>query len=256
MRHRDLAGLRIGAAADESRHTDGMVRNILNEIPDEAVMYLVNALAFDAQWQETYKENQVHEAVFTTEDGREQNIELMYSEENWYLENDQATGFIKPYKTDNKRYAFAALLPREGVTVKELVEGLDGKQLQSFLANPQKVMVNAALPKFEAEYDVKMNEVLKSMGMTDAFDSGLADFSGLGTSADGNIYLSSVIHKTFISVAEKGTKAGAATVVEAACESAMEMEIKRVTLDRPFLYMIVDTSSNTPIFMGTLMEIQ
>ena len=236
-------------------HTDGMIKDILDKIPEEAVMYLVNALAFEAQWQEIYRENQVHENTFTTEDGREQDIELMYSEENWYLENDLATGFLKPYKggkTDH--YAFAALLPKEGVTVAELVEGLDGKQLQSFLANPQKVMVNAAIPKFQVEFDTEMGEILTAMGMSDAFDSSAADFSGLGTSDDGNIYLSRVIHKTFISVAEKGTKAGAATVIEAADECAMEIEIKRVILDRPFLYMIVDTTSNTPIFIGAQMD--
>lgn len=236
-------------------HTNGMIKDILDEIPREAVMYLVNALAFDAQWQEIYKENQVHDGTFTTEFGTPQDVQMMWSEENRYLENDLATGFIKLYGPENGRYAFAALLPKENVTLRQLLESLDGKQLQSLLANPQRVTVQTAIPKFETEYDTEMSELLAAMGMPDAFDSGIADFSGLGTSADGNIYLSRVIHKTFISVAEKGTKAGAATVVEAACESALEMEeIKEVILNRPFLYMIVDTLSNTPIFMGTMVN--
>lgn len=235
-------------------NTNGMVRNILDKLPDEAVMYLVNALAFQAQWEEAYKENQVHGDIFTTEDGRERDIELMYSEENRYLENELATGFIKPYKggrTD--RYAFAVLLPKKGVTLAEMVQGLDGKALQSFLANPQAVTVNAAIPKFEVEYDVQMHEVLKAMGMIDAFRPDSADFSRMGTHTDGRIYISRVLHKTFLSVAEQGTRAGAATVVEVAAEGAME-EMKRVVLDRPFLYMIVDTTSNTPIFIGAQMD--
>ena len=215
-------------------------------------MYLVNALAFDGKWAEVYRENQVHEREFTTENGTAQDVELMYSEEGKYLEDDNATGFIKYYA--GRRYAFAALLPKEGVTVQEYVQGLTGEHLQNLLDNPTSITVNAAIPKFETGYDVQMSEILKAMGMPDAFDSSLADFSKMAKHTDGNIYISRVLHKTFISVAEQGTKAGAATVIEAAAESAMEMEVKRVTLDRPFLYMILDTKTNTPIFIGTLMN--
>lgn len=74
-------------------NTGGMVKDVLDEIPGDAVMYLVNALAFDAKWKEAYKENQVHKTVFTTEDGTEQKAELMWSEESIYYENDLATGF-------------------------------------------------------------------------------------------------------------------------------------------------------------------
>lgn len=237
-------------------NTDGMVKNILDKIPEDAVMYLVNALAFDAKWKEAYKENQVHKTVFTTEDGTEQKAELMWSEESIYYENDLATGFQKPYKDEKTdRFAFVALLPKEGVAVADLVAGLDGGGLQEMLGNPQMVKVNAAVPKFEAEFDTQMSQVLKAMGMTDAFDSDLADFSSLGTHTNGGIFINRVIHKTFISVAEQGTKAGAATVVEAAAEGAIE-EVKQVVLDRPFLYMIVDIENNTPVFIGSLMEIQ
>lgn len=137
----------------------------------------------------------------------------------------------------------------------DLVAGLDGGGLQEMLGNPQMVKVNAAVPKFEAEFDTQMSQVLKAMGMTDAFDSDLADFSSLGTHTNGGIFINRVIHKTFISVAEQGTKAGAATVVEAAEGCAIE-EVKQVVLDRPFLYMIVDIENNTPVFIGSLMEIQ
>ena len=234
-------------------NTDGMVKDILNEIPEEAVMYLVNALAFDAQWQEVYKENQVHESIFTTEGGAEQKVELMWSEENRYMEDEMATGFIKPYK--DSRYAFAVLLPKEGVTVSQYVQSLTGEHLREMLANPETVMVNAAVPKFETEFDVEMSDTLKAMGMPDAFDSSTADFSRLGQHTDGNLYISRVLHKTFISVAEQGTKAGAATAIEMVAGAAAEPDIKHVILDRPFVYMILDRETNTPIFMGTLMHI-
>ena len=182
----------------------------------------------------------------------------MWSEENYYYENDLCTGFKKHYKPGiPNRFAFVALLPKEGISLQALVEGLEGKQLQAFLAQPEVVQVDAAIPEFTTEFDAPMGEILQGMGMTDAFNGALADFSGMGSSRDGNLYISNVLHKTYVSVAEDGTRAGATTVVEMAPAAAPpgEMEeIKSVVLDRPFLYMIVDCSSNTPVFMGSLMD--
>ena len=235
-------------------NTNGMIKNIVNEIPEEAVMYLVNALAFEARWAIPYNEYSVQESVFTTEDGREQTVELMYSEEtNAYLEDEFCTGFLKNY--EGGRYAFAALLPREGVSLEELVDALSGNAVADLLSDYHwEGDVVTALPKFQTEFDVNMNEVLQSMGMVDAFDPYKADFSGLATYNGGNIFINRVLHKTFIAVGEQGTRAGAATVIEAAAEAAPPEELKTVILNRPFLYMIWDRETNMPIFMGTFMD--
>ena len=237
-------------------HTDGMIPEILDEIPEDAVMYLVNALAFDAEWQEIYEAHQVWEGEFCMEDGIPRTVDLMHSEENRYLEDELATGFIKYYK--DKQYAFAALLPNEGVMVQEYVDSLSGEHLMKLLSNPEKVTVFATMPKFETEYSVEMSEALMEMGMTDAFDYRISDFSRLGTyDADGlNICINRVLHKTFISVSEKGTRAGAATAVEMAAEGALLIEdYKTVTLDRPFVYMLIDCQTNLPFFIGTMMDV-
>ena len=236
-------------------HTNGMVKNILDKIPEDAVMYLVNALAFEARWANPYNEYQVSEQVFTTEDGREQNVELMYSEEyDAYVEDARFTGFIKDY--EGGRYAFVALLPREGVSVKEVVDSLSEADITDKINSRWGGTVLTAMPKFQTEFDVEMREVLQTMGMTDAFDPYMADFSGLATYNGGNIFINRVIHKTFISIGEQGTRAGAATIIEAAAEAAMPEEPKAVILNRPFLYMIWDTEANVPIFMGTFMDAQ
>ena len=237
-------------------HTDGMIPEILDEIPEDAVMYLVNALAFDAEWQEIYEAHQVWKGEFCLEDGTPRTVDLMHSEENRYLEDELATGFIKYYK--DKQYAFAALLPNEGVTVQEYVDSLTGEHLKKLLSNPEKVTVFATMPKFETEYSVEMSEALMEMGMTDAFDYRISDFSRLGTyDSDGlNICINRVLHKTFISVSEKGTRAGAATAVEMVAEGALLIEdYKTVTLDRPFVYMLIDCQTNLPFFIGTMMDV-
>ncbi|MBQ5955874.1 MAG: serpin, partial [Firmicutes bacterium] len=110
--------------------------------------------------------------------------------------------------------------------------------------------------KFETDFDIEMSDVLKGMGMIDAFDADKADFTAMGTSEINNIFISRVIHKTFISVAEQGTKAGAATLVEMTEGCALpEEEPKEVILNRPFVYMLVDCESWTPFFIGTLMRV-
>lgn len=234
-----------------SAHTGGMIQNILNEIPEDAVMYLVNALAFEALWPAAYEEHQVREDIFTMADGTERTVQLMHSEEAAYLEDDWATGFIKYYKGGG--YAFAALLPNEGITTQEYLNKITGEGLYETLSEPEEVTVFAAIPKFEMAYSVEMSGILKAMGMEDAFYGGSADFSGLGSSTAGNIYISRVLHKTAITVAEQGTRAGAATAVEMRAEGAMEVpEHKTVTLDRPFVYMLIDCENDLPFFIGTL----
>jgi serpin B len=235
--------------------TDEMISEILDDISPDAVMYLVNALAFKAEWMEIYKENQIREDKFTKEDGTEQNATFMNGSESIYLEDENATGFMKEYK--DGKYAFVALLPNEGVSVSEYIGSINGETLNSLLENPKYTTVKTSIPKFETEYSVEMSAILSSMGMEDGFNPEKANFKGLGTSTAGNIYISRVLHKTFISVGEKGTRAGAATVVEMKDYGMMETDKpKQVYLDRPFVYMIVDRENNIPFFIGTMMDIE
>lgn len=236
-----------------SKNTDGMIPDILDKIPEDAVMYLVNALAFDAQWQKVYQEPQVREGSFTTEDGQTQTVQQMYSTEYQYLEDGSATGFIKYYAGGG--YAFAALLPNEGISVAEYAGGLTGEGLQEMLSNAQSVDVHASIPKFETACNKQMGEVLQDMGMTDAFDRETADFSRLGSYTDQNIYINCVIHKTFLSLGAQGTKAGAATAVGMEAGAAMIEQYKEVMLDRPFVYLLIDCEASIPLFIGAMMDV-
>ena len=235
-----------------SKHTDGMIDGIVDVIPEDTVMYLLNALAFDAEWAVVYKENQVGEGTFTTENGAEQQVEFMRSTLRQYLEDELATGFVKHYAGD--RYAFVAMLPNEGVSVAEYVDSLTGERLQKLLAEPVSVEVRTSLPKFKTEFEADLSEILKSMGMEAPFEGGM---TGIGISADlPDMRISKVVHKTFITVDEKGTKAGAVTAVSTAPTAAEPpKDYKEVYLDRPFLYLIVDCETNIPIFIGTVMSV-
>ena len=238
-------------------NTDGMIDRILNDISDDAFMYIVNALAFDARWMDVYEKQQVWDGIFTAENGTERTVDMMSSAVHEYLEDGNATGFIKNY--EDRKYAFVALLPNEGMSLSDYLDTLTPEGLQALLKEPEIVETVTRLPKFSYEYSIDLKDSLAQMGMPGAFDLNTADFSRLGHDEDPgtNIYIGRVLHKTFIAVDELGTKAGAATVVEMLNGSAApaESEIKYVTLDRPFFYMIIDRENNIPIFMGTVTDI-
>ena len=234
-------------------HTDGMIDSILDQIDEDAVMYLINALVFDAEWQHVYDKSDVYKGKFTNIGGTEKQVDMMHSEETVYLQDENAIGFMKPYS--GSKYNFAVLLPNEGVDIYEYIAGLTGESLMETLSTPQLGMVMATLPKFSYEYELTMNDVLKELGMPSAFSGDTADFSKMANSSRGNIYIGDVLHKTFISVDELGTKAGAVTKVQMNDECAVISEWV-VTLNRPFVYMIIDNETNLPVFIGTVMDVQ
>lgn len=231
--------------------TDGMIEEVIRDIDETARLYLINALCFEGEWQDVYEANQISDGTFTNIEGEKQTVSMMYSTESYYLENEKATGFIKHYK--DRKYSFVALLPEEGMKLEEYIQSLDGLELQEMLENAEEKPVDVALPKFEYDYSVLMKDILKEMGMEQAFDLQKADFSKMGTSNPDGLHIGEVLHKTYIKVDELGTKAGAVTVVEMDCGSAM-IDFEEVILDRPFVYMIMDNEANLPVFIGTVTD--
>ena len=233
--------------------TDGRIPHVLQSISADTVMFLINALAFDAEWQNLYESSQIRDGIFTTEDGEAHTAKMMYATEHRYLEDELATGFIKYY--NGQKYAFAALLPNEGISVREYVQSLDAAHMRALLDNASSATVYTAIPKFSCEYQAEMDDVLCSMGMTDLFDPAKANLSLLGNTATGeNLFVSRILHKTYINVDERGTKAGAVTVISVDKTSSMDSEAKSVYLVRPFVYMLIDCENKIPLFIGTMMD--
>ncbi len=232
-----------------SNKTDGMIDKILDDISKDAIMYLINAVLFDAEWSMKFEAES--DEYFTCADGTKKQMTIMRDEVSGYLESDFAEGFVKYYK--GGRFAFAAMLPKDGYTVKSVVESLTGEKLTSYFASKVSDMVALKMPKFKLDYEADLNDYLIAMGMEDAFDPNSADFSKLGAYNDANIYIDFVKHKTAIEVGEAGTKAAAVTAVGIAKGTAVmpEPKIHYVYLTRPFIYFLLDTETNTPLFMGT-----
>lgn len=235
-----------------NKNTRNMIDSIIKELNPDDIMCLINALAFEAEWEEIYTADQIHDGVFTNTKGEEKNVKMMSSSESVYLQDENATGFLKCYK--GGKFSFGALLPNENIGIEEYINSLTSEGLLKTLTeNKTTDSVYAQLPKFKYDYSATLTEKLKNMGMPTAFDPNGADFTKLGKYQDGNICIGDVLQKTFIQVDEKGTKAGAATAVM--MTNGADMIYKNVVLDRPFLYMIVDNETGLPIFIGVVNDI-
>jgi len=234
-------------------NTDGLIDNIVNNIDDSHIMYLINTILFDAGWEVIYEDNNVSDLTFHNQDGTTSDVRGMHSTEELYIQDDMATGFMKSYYHD--AYRFVALLPNKGISLDDYLNQLTGDKLIKVIKNANIKNILATIPKFQCDYSITMNKALMELGMTNAFSCDNADFSKTGHYNGGNIYIDTVFHKTYISVDELGTKAAAATKIIMAAAYA-QVENKVVTLDRPFFYAIIDTRTNIPIFMGTVNKFQ
>lgn len=233
------------------KNTDGMIPKIIENADRDVVMMLINAVAFEAKWETPYTNDDIEKLEFNSYSGKSKKTEFMCSTESVYLSDSDAVGFMKPYK--NGRFAFAALLPNEDVNIDDYIASLSGEKLMKIFSSAKKnEEVDVKMPKFKAEYSTQLIDTLKKMGIEDAFDRKSADFSSLIDKNDG-AYIGTVMHKTFIEVDQEGTRAAAATLVGI---SKMSMPaINPVCLNRPFVYMIVDTETNLPLFIGVQTEI-
>ena len=232
--------------------TDGEIQNLIEQINDDDIMYLINTTLFDAKWQNQYKSEDIRDRTFTTKSGTQKDVQMMYSNENIYLENDFCTGLLKYY--EGKDYAFVGLLPDDNVTISQLVDRLDGDTLHELINGRISAEVEAGIPVFTGDTKLDLAKILPDMGMPLAFSSG-ADFSDMATYDGQNLYIGRVIHQTRIEVNEQGTKAAAATaVVMESGEAATSSNSYTVILNRPFVYMIVDMEQEIPVFIGVMTD--
>ncbi len=237
-------------------NTDGMIPAILDEIPKDAMMFLVNATCFEGAWLDEYEDDQVMEGeTFTGEDGNKEDATLLYSfeEGGYYFENENLTGTSKDYANG---FRISFFLPKEGKTVSGVLESLEGDDISDIMSEGQSADVHLYIPEFSFDYTAPdCIGALKSMGIETVFDEDMADLSPMAVMDNGyNLSVNEVIHKTRIELDREGTRAAASTAIGIAKNTALMTDIpeKEVRLDRPFIFIISDTQTDTPIFMGNV----
>ncbi len=228
--------------------TEGKIDKIIDKLEPEAVMVLLNAIYFKANWESEFSENSTKELPFNLPNGRQKKHPIMFqSSRHLYYEDEDFQAVSLPY--GEGRVSMYIFLPREQVGLEKFYEILNDKNWENWMLMFDYHKVNLGLPKFKTEYEVTLNNVLKSLGMEIAFDKRSADFSGIGPTPP-ELYIDEVKHKTFVEVNEKGTEAAATSSVKMGTRSA-EIVVNML-VDRPFFFAIRDNDSGTILFMGEI----
>ena len=238
------------------KKTNSLIKEFLSEPLDiETKLALFNTIYFKGKWTSDFEKNNTYQEDFTTTDGQVKKVDMMhdYSRYEFYVKNDKLDGVVMDYQ--NGSMAMVMLKPTAGQTVREMYESLTYEEWNALLDTDNTTCINLKLPKFEVEFDKKLNETLQNMGIKLAFDERYADFTGLGRTDNGMpLYISLVRQKAVVKLDEEGTEAAAVTMVamkECASAAMVEKPIE-VFFDEPFLYMIVDMESRTPLFIGVM----
>ena len=226
-----------------SDHTEEMIKEVLTDdtFRPDAVSYLLNALYFKGQWKIPFKEKNTAEESFNG--GDKMPIMSMKYEEFEYMDNDTYQALKLPY--GNGAYLMTVLLPREGKTIGDVLEVLDGKnwQFQSRMHE-----TDLKLPRFETDVNIDLVDIMKELGMPLAFDERKAEFPYFCNSG---AFIGQMTQVAKIRVDEQGTEAAAVTVIDMAPTGITPRATFHAT--RPFLYLISEQSTGAIFFIGQFM---
>ncbi len=228
--------------------TNDKIDKILEEIEDDVVMYLINAIYFNGDWKYQFSANDTREGNFNSPDKTVKTEYMSRRGDMDYLQSNGVEGVLLPYI--DEQFAFIGLLPEKGTTPRELVNNLSALDLINLIKNKEEKEIELSIPKFESSYEDSLKDELSVLGMNIPFTPGIADFSKMGESGKNDLSISDVKHKTYIKVDEKGTEA--AVVTSVVMPQSMPLELPQLRFDRSFVYGIVDVTTGIPIFIGIM----
>lgn len=216
-------------------------------IPPSTVMYLINAIYFKGTWTYQFDSTKTREGEFTCSDGTKINVRMMNQTKKFLYYQDNSVQVIDlPYGEGDFR--MTVLLPNPATSIDAFIAGLTDQALQQWIQKLDSAEVEFSMPKFKVEYELMMKDVLSAMGMGVAFSKDLADFSRINKNVQ--LFISEVIHKSYVDVNEEGTEAAAVTVVIIDRESFPSRIV--MTVNRPFVFIIRDAPSSTVLFIGKI----
>jgi serpin B len=235
-----------------SDQTRKLIQDLFPEgsITPDVVLVLANAIYFKATWQEEFLSGRTNPAPFHLLDGGTVDVPMMamLPDQTFpYAAGDGWQAIALPYK--GSLVEMFIIVPDLG-TFNTFEPNLTAESYQSIYSALKSQPVNLSLPKFKFDFGLGLKDVLVPMGMQDAFQPYVADFSGM----DGSqlLFLSNAFHKAFIAVDEKGTEAAAATGIIAMPASVPQGA--EIRIDRPFLFFIRDVPTGTLLFMGRVVD--
>lgn len=227
-----------------SDNTNGKIEEMIDEIPDDVVMLLINAIYFNGKWRYQFNEDDTKDLPFYLPEGGSVDVDMMYQKNNFKVFNSQKLSMVElPYGQGN--FVMNVILPADGLDAADILNEITENGFNKMLDSAYEKEINIFMPRFKYEYKLELSNVLSAMGMGIAF-GGTADFSNI---ADAGLAISKVLHQTFIDNKEEGTEAAAATVVMIELTS-MPPDPQTINLNKPFYYIIRESSTGSIIFMG------
>ncbi len=213
------------------------------------VAMLINAIYFKGTWKYEFDRAKTEKGTFTLADETKKDVSFMtLSKKLSYLENEKFQAVILPYS--DGEMSMSVFLPKENVGLEALEKTLSNKNWKDWHMEFQKKEGTVTLPKFQLEYEVLLNESLKSLGMKKAFEKD-ADFTKMIKEED-PLWINDVKQKTFIEVNEAGTEAAAVTSIDVKTTSASIDEPFFMEVNRPFFLAITDDETGAILFMGSI----
>ncbi|SFH33628.1 serpin B [Pontibacter chinhatensis] len=229
-------------------NTNGKIEKIVEEVTPRHVLFLVNAIYFKGTWTYPFDKKLTKPGPFRKEDGNTITHDFMTMKNGKYLYFQDQTKEVIDLPYGNQQYSMTIVMPKADRTVQQVVEELSDANLNSWLSAADTSKLELHMPKFKLEYGKKLNQMLEQQGMGIAF-SPQADFSRM-LEGQAGLAISEVMHKTFVEVNEEGTEAAAATSVGMVLTSIPSS----IRIDRPFVFLIREKSSNAILFIGKLMQ--
>lgn len=240
-----------------AKHTNDRIKELvqIGDINSSTRLFLANALYLQAKWKNQFSENSTKDRPFYLDAEKSIDVPMMETIAVFpILVNDHFSCLRLPYKggVDSPELSLCLFLPRDRAGLRGFEQGLSVDSLYSTIESMQEMRVKAIIPKFSIKETIYLNEALEELGMKDAFTK-VADFSGITGTRD--LSISKAMHKTFLSVDEKGTEAAASTGVSLNVKSTYEPEKPLVfEANHPFFFVLIDESTKNILFMGRLLK--
>jgi serpin B len=233
--------------------TNGKIPTIIDPAkPPVGVMYLINAIYYKGTWTYKFDTSGTKDAHFTCADGNLTSCKLMSQEDTYAYYTDNSMQAIDlPY--GDRSFSMTVVLPNSGISIDQYASALTQERWNAIINKLDSAKVDLYMPKFTLNYFKSLISELIALGMGIAFDPMRADLSHISSQL--GLFVSDVLHKTYVKVDEEGTEAAAVTSINIKTGAALgQPAIKVMRIDHPFIFAIREHQSGTILFIGKVVN--